>query len=188
QAQLGTECGTMDQMKVGGPPFLRIVIAFGEHGDRHRIPGLHDRFKLPGLCAHESMRRRLGIVRFVRKPGETDGYAATNGATGLPARLGTDEKHFLRTARLPGSYVRSVQVHLTSSVAGGDGHFGQAAVPRDDFGDAWNSEPAIQLGNGFEIHAGTPTGLLTTIPSSPVVLSRPPRLAPARSRTSSEAP
>src|SRR5207248_434512 len=83
QIQLGTERGTIDHMKVGRPPSLRLGIAFGEHADRHGIPGLHDRLKLPRLRPHESVRRRAGIVRFVSKPGEADGYASPNGAAAL---------------------------------------------------------------------------------------------------------
>src|SRR5258708_4339769 len=84
QAQLGTERGTMDHMKVGGPPSLGSVIAFGEHADRNSILGLHDRLKLPGRRTHESVRRCTGIVCFAAEPGEADGYAAANGAAVLP--------------------------------------------------------------------------------------------------------
>ena len=85
QVQLGTKRGAMDEMEVSGPPSLRNVIAFGEHGDRNCIPGLHDRLKLPRRRAHQSVRRSAGIVFFVSKPGKADGYSATNGVTVLPA-------------------------------------------------------------------------------------------------------
>ena len=65
---------------------------------------------------------------------QADGYAAANGATVLPVRLGADEQHFLRAARLPRGYMRSMQVHFSCSVAGSDDNFGQPPVPLDDPG------------------------------------------------------
>src|SRR5260370_34513812 len=61
QAQLGTNRRTMDQMKVSGPPSLRIVIAFGEHADRNCIPGLLDRINSARHRTHESVHRSTGI-------------------------------------------------------------------------------------------------------------------------------
>src|SRR5262249_14434186 len=110
----------MEQVKVSGPPALRFDIAFAEHADRNCAPGLLDRFQLPRGRAHESVRRRAGIVCFGPKPGEADGYAATNGAAILVACLGADEEDFLPAARSPRSYVRSVEVHFSCGVAGGD--------------------------------------------------------------------
>ncbi len=69
--------------------------------------------------------------------------------------------------------MRAMQVHLSCSVAGCDGHFGQAAVPLDDSSDAWNSKLAIQLYDGCNIHAVTSMGTLTTVLySPPAVMAR----------------
>src|SRR5437588_8509190 len=100
----------MDQTKVSRPPFFRAFIALGEHADRNCIPDLRDRLKLPRSRTHESVRRCLGIVCFISKPGEADGHASPNGTATLPLRLGTDEKHFLRAPWLPGGDVRTMQV------------------------------------------------------------------------------
>src|SRR6516164_6768451 len=145
----------MGEMKVCGPPSPRFGVAFGEHADRNRIPGSRDRLELPRLCAHEPVRRRAGVVCFGSKPGETDGDTATNGVAVLPACLGADEEDFPGAARYPRCYVRPVEVHFSCGVGGGDDHFPQPTIPRDDSGAAWNSQAAVQLCDGCKIHAVT---------------------------------
>src|SRR5262252_8886880 len=115
----------MDQAKVRGPPFPRVVIAFGEHADRNRVSGPDDRLKLPHCGAHESVRWSVGIVCFISKPGEADGHASPNGAVTLPLRPGAEEKHFLGASWLPGGDVRTMQVHLTGRCGRGDAQFSQ---------------------------------------------------------------
>src|SRR5207244_2980671 len=87
EAQLRTERGAMDQTKFGGPPSLRTVVAFGEHGDCDRVPDLRDRLKMPRVRADEPVRRRFRIARLAPKPGETDRYASTNCVAVFPSRL-----------------------------------------------------------------------------------------------------
>src|SRR5580698_10372241 len=81
ERELSAERCVMDQQKVGRPPFPGALVAFGEHADGYGLAGLLDRLNLPSLCADEAVSWRLGIVRLVSKPGETDGYSSTNCAT-----------------------------------------------------------------------------------------------------------
>src|SRR5262249_55958527 len=148
----------MDETKFAGPPTSRGFIAFGEHADCNRIPILHDRFKLTRFRAHKAVRRRARIARFVSKPREADWYAPANGAATLPMRLRADKERFLSVARLPGGYVRAVQIHLPYGRGGGDAHFGEAAVACDDFGHFRYSKPAFQLRDcAYRAHAVTST-------------------------------
>src|SRR5262249_40158672 len=84
EAQLRTECRTIDQMKIRWPPPLGAFIAFGEHAHRNSAPNVRYRLKAPFFGAHKPMRRRCGIVRLASKPGEADGYSSPNCAAVLP--------------------------------------------------------------------------------------------------------
>src|SRR5262249_47464718 len=87
EAQLSTERGAMDQTKFGGPPSLRVLVAFGEHAHCDGTPDLRYRLKLPCLCTDEPVRGRRGIVGLASKPGEADRYASTNCVAAFPSRL-----------------------------------------------------------------------------------------------------
>src|SRR6516225_7158174 len=150
QAQLSTEGSTMHQTKVGGPPPLRTLIAFSEHAHGNRVPVLHDRLELPRFGAREAMRRRIGIVRLLSKPGKANWHTATNSAAILPVRPRADKEHFLAAQGLPGSHVRAVQVHLSFSLRRRNAHLGQSAVACNDLGDAWHTKPAIQVCDGVD--------------------------------------
>src|SRR5262249_45486581 len=73
----------------------------------------------------------------------------------VPACLRADEKDSAAPRSLPRGYVRSVHVHFSCAVAGGDVHFGQPSVPCNNSDTIWNSKAAVQLPNGCRIHAIT---------------------------------
>src|ERR1700693_3292688 len=110
--EFGTEGDPVHKTKFRRPPAPSLLIALNKHGYNNFGVILDDRIELPRSCAHESMRRSVGIVCSAAKPGKADRNSAANCLALLPSRFRAEKERFFAAGRAPGSHVRSVHVHL----------------------------------------------------------------------------
>ena len=97
------------------------------------------------------MRRRLGVVGFAAKPGETNGDPAADRTARFPVRLPAYEDHFLSARRSPRHHLGTLQVNFARDRRGCDAHFRQATISSEYLCNTRYSESFIQL---VDLHRG----------------------------------